>query len=1089
MSVVSLIADARAQGVTLYLEGNALKFRAHGAPLSPELKARLQAQKAELVAFLSGRQHSLPERGSGKDADPAPLTHAQQRMYFLHQADDSASHYNMAFAFDLKGPIDAAQLETAIRAVLQQHAVLRSTYDRDGDDIVQKPNPATDFSLKQINVEGPGAADNQVVELSGAAFDLATDFPLRVTLITCGDDHARLSLVFHHIAFDGWSYQLFLDALSAELAGQCTLPPPYQIADIARWQQSAEDDKSAYWQERLEGVEMLNALPADRARNRGEGYRGRSLTAQISAQIVARMDAFAGAFEITRFSVMQAVLAAVVARWTGRDHAVIGTPVSGRGQPAFDGIIGLFVNTLPLRTDVDPNQKFESFVKQADAGLKADLANQDVPLDQIVNTVSAARDPAFPPLLQILFALGEPDEDKLVVPGCKARACIVDRKTVNFELEVHAQPEGDGITLRFGYAANLFDAETITAFAESYVTFLEAALETPEAPVGRLPIVSSWMTNLMAHWNDAEQQIAPYDSFPARFARQVAATPDAIACRDTSRSWTYRELDNASGAIAADLIASGAMPGDFVGLSVQRGFAMVLGIVAILKTGAAYVPLDARLPEPRLDQVMADCAPKLVVGDHATPASLKGKGFLDLDKPRSTMDALVPPELPSEQPAYAIFTSGTTGRPKGVVITHGNLSNFLSGIHQLTPLGVGSVIPLLTAISFDVHVVETLHALANGATIALPGEASVTDPAMLAASLKSLGATDIHATPATWQMLIDAGWRAEDGARLYSGGDALPDDLKDRLLAAGAGLRLWNYYGPTEATVYVSATRMQPGRPVSVGRAMPGNGFHVLNTSLVPMPAGVVGRLYLSGENLAHGYLGLPALTASRFPVDPQSGQRLYDTGDLARWSHDGQLQILGRADFQVKIRGHRVELGEVETLLSALPNVKEAVAVASPDGNALSAFVRPVQTPTQMSEMSAHLSAHLPAYMIPAQITGLAEMPVTASNKIDRTALSLMSAAAPPVSVPAATADEKLVECIWRELLGLDQIDVFASFFELGGHSLLAIRMLGRVEARTGTVIPLRSLLMAPTISGIAQLLSGARRNPQVNDGAEILL
>lgn len=1089
MSVIGLIEQARSQGVTLYLDGDALKFRANGAPLSDDLKAQLKANKAELIAFLGRRQQVLPDRDPALDDCPAPLTYGQQRMYFLHAADGGASHYNMAFCFDLDGPLAADQLEAALRAIVGRHAVLRSTYQRTGEGIEQVPGQAAAFALGRVFAADEAAADAQLAALSAVPFDLSVDFPLRATLIAMGATRARLSLVFHHIAFDGWSYGLFLDELSAQMAGRDVALPPYQMADVARWQQNSEDTGRDYWETRLSGVEMLNSLPADHPRRPNTAYQAQTLTTRIDTATLARMDDFAREQGMTRFSLMQAVLAVVLARWSGRDYAVLGTPVAGRGHPAFDAMIGLFANTLPLKTEVDSEQSFVNFARKADAALRDDLAHQYVPLDQIINTVSSHRDPAFPPLLQVLFAMGEPEADRLVIPGCMARPRLVDRNTVNFELEVHAQPDASGVELSFGYAANLFDSETIAGFADSYVTFLKASLASPDMAVGRIPITSDSMLVRLDQWNIAACRVAPYDSFPARFARQVADAPDAIACQTETQSWTYRALDDASGAVAAELVVAGVQQGDFIGLSVERGFDMVLGLLAILKAGAAYVPLDGRLPQARLTQVMEDCAPRIVLGDASTPAWLKNDGFIELGGPRTTTPVPAVKDLSPDLPAYAIFTSGTTGRPKGVVITHSNLSSFLSGTAQLTSLHGGCVIPLLTAISFDVHVFEIQHALASGATIALPGEADVTDPVRLADRLASLGVTDIHATPATFAMLCDAGWQPTNSTRLYSGGDALPEDLKHRLLSAGEDLRLWNFYGPTEATVYISATEMLPNRPVCVGQAMPGNGFHVLNDDLAPSPPGVTGRLFLSGQNLAQGYLGRADLTLDRFPTDPFSGQRLYDTGDLARWTHDGRLQILGRADFQVKIRGYRVELGEIETRLAARSDVTEAVAVPTCDGNALNAFVRPVPSDAQIAEMRSELAAHLPAYMIPAQIVGLEEMPKTAANKVDRAALSQMSVDAPKVIVVAESPEEKLIEAIWADLLGLERIDVFASFFELGGHSLLAIRMLGRVEAQTGTIIPLRSLLMAPTIAGLAQLLVGVRPDAEDDASQEVLL
>lgn len=1090
MSVVDLIAEAHRQHVALYLDGDTLRFRASGTGLSPELKQRLAGQKAEIIAFLKERTPTLPIRAPDLDEVPAKLTHAQQRMYFLHQSEDHGNQYNMAFSFDLVGALDAQMLETSVRAIIQRHVVLRSTYENGAGTLTQIPQPASRFQLSRFVAQTPSKLTELVRQHADQVFDLGVDLPLRIALIETDLNHAVLSLVFHHIAFDGWSYQLFLSALSAELSGTVVPKADYQMADIARWQNDIlpSEPHRNYWQTRLANALPLNGLTPDRPRQPNQSYSAQSFTTQLDANLTSKLNDFAGAIDATPFALLQSSFGALIARLTGRNHAIVGTPVSGREHPAFENIIGLFVNTLPIKTDVPGAQSFRDFAKASSDAIKVDLSHQDLPLDVIISDTVASRDPSYPPLLQILFAMNDDASDHLTIPCVVATPQIVPRHSVNFEIEVHVTPVTDGYTLEWYFAENLFDVSTVTALAQSFRAFLTNAMARPDSLLERLNITDDAMDALVDDWNARSDDIAPFCDFTERFGRHVASNPTAIACFDDYTQWSYAALEQRSDTVAAALQAVGVKPGDFVGLSVERDLNMILGIVAILKTGAAYVPLDGALPPTRLDHVLEDCDPGWILGDHQSPKALQSRPFIDIETVPTNSAIFAPVVCEPEKPAYVIFTSGTTGQPKGVVVTRGNLSNFLSGIAEQTPLASDATVPLVTSISFDVHVVEVQHALASGAKIAVPGGDRLTNPREMATFLNRANVTDMHATPATWQMMIDAGWHPSRPMQLYSGGDALTDTLKNALLQVGPDISLWNYYGPTEATVYVSATAMHECEPVDIGRAMSGNAFHVLDANRMPLPPGFIGQLFLSGENLAQGYLKKPNLTANKFLRCPISGQRIYDTGDVARWTSHGHVDVLGRTDFQMKIRGHRVELNEIEHLLSREPEITEAVAIPSSDSMTILAFVRPVLPAERLQGIRQTLESQLPGYMVPSQIVGVDQLPLTPNNKIDRTALTQFVQPQAKQFTPPSTDDEQRVAAIWRSLLGIDQIDIFSSFFELGGHSLLAIRLLSKLEADLGVTISLRNMLMAPTVSGIAHLISNTR--PASNDDApEILL
>ncbi|WP_020593997.1 non-ribosomal peptide synthetase [Kiloniella laminariae] len=1124
--VVSLIQQARSEGIELYLQDGNLRFRAHGQPLSPELKQSLQTRKSAIISFLQDHQEPVttgPEPQPDKYGSPAPLTHSQKRMFYLNQLLEGGSQYNMATSFRLRGQLDVEKLEDILTQILARHTVLRTRYSLIDGEPRQSISSDCALPLQNHPLSPSSPLEETLAKLAEIPFDLEKEIPVRVYLVQEDSDRNTLLFVFHHICFDGWSYQILFREISTLFSGKTLASVPLQMVDIARWQNDNPDSYLSrssldFWQNTLAGVESLNSVPTDYPRPPEQSYQAQSLTRMLSPELAKQLQLFAQKQQITTFSLLQAAFSLLISRWSGRSEAVTGTPVSGRHTPDVEGMIGLFVNTLPLRIKLQAEESFRHYITRIQNQLQDTFRHQDIPFEVIVGELVKDRDPGFPPVIQILFAMNSGTTDQLDIPGVICAPQTVYRNNVNFELELYVDDHEDNIEFSWNYLEKLYSASTIAELHNSFVTLLSRALTTPDTAVSSLSICPEASQAAIARWNSDHLPVKEGETFLDRFSRSVKNHPQAIACKTEQDSWSYQELDRLSNDLAGQLVALGASPDVLIGLSLAQSFQMILAILAIHKAGAAYVPLDPQFPPSRLRQILNSCRPSIILGNADSPELLHQETgyFLDLDRITlsrdvvdgshqsisATSDNLAPDDL-----AYVIFTSGSTGTPKGVMVEHGNLNNFLAGLERDMPLQPGMVVPLITAASFDVHVVEVQHVLACGGTIALLDLPALTDPEIMARQFEELKISHAHATPATWQMLIDHNWKPATPLKLYSGGDSLPCHLKDSLLATCPGNRLWNFYGPTEATVYVSMQEMtSQAKTVSVGRALPNNRFHILDDSMNPTPLGVTGELFISGVNLARGYYDQEELTSERFVAHPLTGERLYRTGDLARWrtgdkaaaidDRVGTVEILGRLDFQVKLRGHRIELGDIEKHLCAHPAVLEAVVLLTGETREreqLTAFVRippgdsgahPSASETSPQQIRDFLSSRLPSYMIPQQIIPLDSFPLTANRKTDRKALLETKQDFSTTKLLHQELPSSEIECvlalIWQDLLDKAQVDIQSSFFELGGHSLLAIKMLSQVENKTGVKISLRSLLSTPNILGLAQLVSSvlASRN-----------
>lgn len=1112
--VLSILQRAIEEGVELYLEGEQLRFRARGAGLSDGLRAALKEQRAAVIAFLQRKTQQATQQIMPNSALHAPLSPAQNRLLYLKLAGQGAQ-YNMAIQlqFSAAAKIEPARLEHALTQLIARHAILRTTFGdqnggQDGEQQRITPLEQIKFRLPQQHLKSQAQLQEALVQQASLPFALERDLMLRAHFFTLPEQGPCLLLVLHHIAFDGWSFAILLRELAALYQGQHLSAPALQYADVAHWWAQAPQQQRAalsrtWWQEKMRGVAALNDFPPDFARPRQADTNAAHFCSALDAALLDNLRRLAAQQGVSLFAFLYSAFALVLARWAGRSETVIGTAVAGRDMPQVQDMLGFFVNTVPLRQSVDLTQSFSALLQDVANNLRTSFAHQDVPLEQIVADCISERDPSYAPLLQTYFAVEDNPPLDFEMAGFPVNTQAVARALRKFDLECSVQRHEQSMQLEINYAPSLYAASTIEEFALTYQHFLSVLPSQMQRPLQEIALCSaaSWQAQLS--WNPPSIA-APVSNVVTQFLQQVARTPQAIAYVDQQQRCTYHELAQRSAALAQHIqtICAGQMRDKLIGIALGTPFESLLAVLAILRAGAAYLPLDPSYPVARLLMITELAQPTLVLGDAQTPAEIAALPQFQLF-PSAAQLAQLPlgKELPGpalQDIAYVIFTSGSTGTPKGVVVEHAQLAAFMAGFAPQISLQVGDVVPLLTSLSFDIHLMELLLPLLHGACVAGIAFAHRRDPHALQADFARYQVNLIGATPATLQMLVDSAWPAAAHMRIVCGGEALPLALKNQLLQLNDDVRLWNGYGPTEATVYATCQEMQRADTrISIGRAYPGVRCYVLDAHQQPVPIGASGELWLGGATIARGYLGRDDLSRERFLPDPFAtdiaNARMYRSGDLARWQLDAtaagkletKLEILGRLDFQVKLRGQRIELGEIESCLATHPLCAQAVVVVQRDN--LVAYIKLQQSGTALGDawqasLQSHVALHLPAYMQPTYWLALDEFPLTANFKIDRKALPEPDFAglAGRAIYPPANALEAALASLWSRLLQVTIQDVSHNFFQLGGHSLLAVRLLHAVNEEFAVKLNLAEFLQQPTVRAMAHSVA-ALQSPAV--------
>ena len=1067
--------------------------RAASPPIASDARQDLLRRMLAREGLTSVGNAPIPRRPPGH----TQLSFGQERLWFLDQLNPSGAAYNIHHALRFDAKLDTGALTRALNTVVARHEVLRTTFQRIDNRLVQVVAPALELGIPIVDLRSDGAAAERRAEGLATAearrpFDLATGPLLRMLAIQVQAARWIVVLTIHHIIADAWSLRVLLDELgrcytAATTGRHISLPPlTLQYGDLAHWQRQglasgAADQDLRALQDRLTGLPVLE-LPTDRPRPPNQTFAGGVRTFELNAQVTGQLRDMAAREDTTLFTSLLTGFAALMARYSGQEDFPIATFSAGRDRPEVEPMIGFLVNTLVLRLDLRGDPTFTQALGRVRAVALDAFACQHVPFERLVELLAPTRDLSRNPLVQVAFQhFGR-------LPAAASGIAMpetlnVERGAAVFDLVVSSSEQADGSLVgRVEFNLDLFDAATIERMIGHYLTLLTLVPLSPVARLSDLVTPSPEERALMAQWNDTDCPF-PDKGLAALFKMQVQRTPDAAALvMEGAADVSYAALDTAAEALAPHLRQAGVGPEKIVGLCAERSTDLMIGLFAILKAGGAYLPLDPDSPSDRLAMILDEALPQVILAQGAmVPLLPKTAKVIVLDVPLPAVADEATPVIDPDTAglSYVIFTSGSTGTPKGAMNTTRGIVNRLNWMQKRYPLAPDDRVMLKTPISFDVSVWELIWPLLAGAAVAIARPGGHREPHYLAQFIERHGVTTLHFVPSMLRAFLQEPDldRCRTLRRVICSGEALPPDLQALLFERLPWVELHNLYGPTEAAIDVTSWQCRPedGLPfVPIGRPIDNMQCHILDQRLMPLPIGIPGELCISGVGLARGYLNRPELTAQRFVRDPVQPDRvMYRTGDRARWRAQGHLDYLGRLDTQVKIRGVRIETGEVEAALSALKFVAGAAVVARPYAAGslqLVAYVIPKHGATVSVEiLRAALRNRLPEPFLPTALVLLDQFPLTSSGKLDRRALP------PPTAEVAAGAvaprndlDAALVE-IWSEVLGRKGLSIHDNFFELGGHSLLATQVVARIRNRLAVDLPLRNIFEFPTIAGLS--------------------
>ncbi len=1136
-SVAALLGELHARDIRLWCEGAHLRLR---VPKGQEdamaaLRPTLAAHKAELMALLSAGEAAAAgpgEEPSGatdgarlvpvpRDRD-LPLSFAQQRLWFLAQIQESAVAYNESAGLILTGALDVPALEASLTEICRRHEILRTGFpQRDGSPL-QVVAPPAPLRLPLEDLRGlPEAEQSAAVQRvaaadAAAAFDLARPPLLRLRLLQLADTPAGvprhvLLATLHHILADMWSmgilnrelsilYRAYREGRPAPLPELTVQYADYACRQRERLRGSTLERHLAYWRRQLADAPALLVLPTDHPRPPVQGFDGARVPIALAADQLAAVRRLCRATGTTLFMVLLAVFAVLLRRWSGQTSIVIGAPVANRDEPLTEPLIGFFVNTLALRIDLSADPAFERLLGRVRTTVLDALSHQELPFEKLVEELKPPRNLAYAPLFQVMLALRNVPVEALRLPDLSLTPLPRAGTVAKFDLTLELNETPAGVAGFLEYNTRLFTSERAARLAAQFGQLVSTLTERPAESVARVPLLTPDELRALRDWSVSPRPLeVPSAPLSRLIAAQVRRAPQALAlsCGDTHLS--FGALDARANRIARLLAARGVRPGALVALYLERSPDLVAALLGILKAGAAYLPLDPAAPAQRLALIIADADADLLLTQSRLGETLPAAPvpILCLDREAETLAGLSPDDLPDTPAAagraYTIYTSGSTGRPKGVEIGQPALLSLLCAMQQELALTPADTWLAVTTIAFDIAALELWLPLLVGAHIVVMPQGQTGDGERLAARLADGDITVMQATPATWRLLLAAGWTGTPGLTMVCGGESLPTDLARALLEKGRVL--YNVYGPTETTVWstcarVTAAQVAAGR-IPIGRPLANTRVYVLDPNGQQVPMGVGGELYLAGLGLARGYPKRPELTAERFveltlpgpePEAPPPPVRLYRTGDQVRFLPDGSLEYLGRLDRQLKLRGFRLEPGEIEAVLAEHPGVA-AVAVLlegdAPEDQRLVAYLSPRagQTPAA-ADLRAFLKPRLPDYMIPAAFAVLADLPLTPNGKLDHGALAgrAGSAAVSPAGagfVPPRTERELRLARLWEEILGVHPIGVHDDFFALGGHSFLAVKLISRLNHSFGTALPIATLFGEATVAQLAQRIA----------------
>lgn len=1044
-----------------------------------------------------------------------PLSFAQQRLWFLEQFEPGNPMYNIPLTLRLRGELQVAALESAWQEIVRRHESLRTTFTAVAGEPVQHIAASRQIPLVITDLQALPEAQREAEaqrlgrERVRAPFDFVNGPLIRCELFRLRPDEHLLLLPMHHIISDGWSLGIItreLGALySAFVQGQPSPLPELELhyVDYAVWQRNWLQGETlaqqiAYWRSALGDNPAPLQLPTDRPRPAVLTPNGDRVCFSWPRELAEQARQLSRTHQVTPFMTLLAAFKVLLQRYSGAPDIIVGSPIANRNHPGIANIIGFFVNTLVLRTNLDGDPTFAEVLQRVREVTLNAYNNQDVPFEKLVEALHVERDPSRSPLFQVMFVLQNLDLELPEMAGLSVSSADIDSATAKFDLRFSLFDRADGLSGDLEFNTDLFETATIARLLTHYRNVLEAVVRNPGLRLSEVPLLAEEeRRKMLVEWNNTGAAFPQEHCIHHWFEAQVEKTPEAVAVTFGAQTLSYAELNCRANRVAHHLQSLGVGPEVLVGIYVERSLEMVIGLLGILKAGGAYVPLDPNFPTERLALMLEDSAAPVLLTQEKLLATLpphqaqvvcleslfkengRHNGASAAARADNPVSHVGPPHL-----AYVLFTSGSTGRPKGVQIEHRSVVNFLSSMAQEPGFTSNDVLLAVTTLSFDIAGLELYLPLVQGGRLVLAGAETAADGAALLRLLHESQATVMQATPATWRLLLAAGWNDTSNLKILCGGEALPAELAQDLLARCASL--WNMYGPTETTIWSSLLAVEAAQGiVPIGRPIANTDMYIVDAHLNPVPLGVPGELLIGGAGLSRGYLKRPELTAEKFiphPFSAAQDARLYRTGDLCRYRPEGVIEFLGRLDHQVKVRGFRIELGDIETALAQHPAVQAVVVMARADAsgeNRLVAYLIAAGDAPAVSELRAFLQERLPEYMIPSAFVLLESFPLTPNGKVDRRALpepEMRRSEAAAAFVAPRTAVEAQVAAIWREVLRLEQIGVHDGFFELGGHSLLATQVVSRIQNVMQINLPVRTLFEAKTVAELADRIETIR-------------
>ncbi|QKW09061.1 amino acid adenylation domain-containing protein [Streptomyces sp. NA04227] len=1105
--LTTLLDDLAEARVRLRAEGEELKVSAAKGALTPDLRERLRAGKARLLAHLRAEaalnEPVKPLPREGRDTEGFPLSDGQQALWLLDRLEGGEPTYVLSGGVRLTGELRTDLLIDCLGLLAGRHEALRTAFrPGPGGEVRAFVLPPAELEVRRSDLsqlpagEREEALERLVHASSREAFDLTEGRLLRATLIRTGEQSHYLLLSVHHIAADAPSLAVLLRELFRLYEGGAeptTLPPlSVQHADVADWQRrslspATEERQLSYWKEQLEGAPVLLEMPADRTRPARQSFRGGAVRFTFDTATTALIQEAAGRAHVTAYTVVLSCWAAALARHAHAEEVVVGTPVSNRERPEAASVVGFFVGTLPLRVDLSGEPSFHELLGRTQRTFLEGFEYRAVPFQQVVAELAPRRSASHAPVFQNMLTYYESPHSDLSPGELRAEAEDVHNGTAKFDLTLFAEDRGDSLVCTLEYASDLFDEDTVRRLADSFRELTAAALREPGTPVSRLPLITAEQrTELLAGRNATDRPVDLDRPVHTYVTEQAARRPEAVAVRFGTRELTYAELEERANRLAHTLRSKGAGPDVPVGLHTARSVRQLVAMLAILKAGAALLPLDPTHPAERTTLMLQESSCPLVLSDSALDTP-EGVRVLLLDELDSSGEELTPPEVVTgrDNLIYVLYTSGSTGRPKGVAMRHGALANLLDWQAETFPFTEDDRVLQFSALNFDVSVQEIFATWAAGASLVLVDQDTRRDALRLLPYLQEHGVTRLFLPFVALQQLAEVAdakqsW-PESLREVFTAGEQLHVTEELRTFFTRTGAALHNQYGPSESHVITSHTL--PGTPDGweslppIGRAVGNTRIYLLDRHDEPVPQGVAGELCVAGDCLAAGYLHRDDLTAERFVADPfRPGERMYRTGDLARYRADGEIDFVGRMDNQVKIRGFRVELGEIEAVLLRHPGVAEAVVEPRRIGAGRELVAWLVAAESGLPDAAAlreHCARALPDYMLPSRIVRLDAMPTTLAGKVARLQLPTPEPEDGAASgAEPSTPTEKSVAQVFADILGVGQVAADANFFDLGGHSLGVTRAALRLSEEHGVEITAQIIFENPTVAGVARSL-----------------